>query len=203
MQANDCDCMSRMNEIMRRKLSLLHEIHDLASQAFNYISEECAESLDNLMNEKQGLMAEIDRLDKQFLLEFGKFKAAREERQTGAPGGSQPPDLHELRSAQPPELHELRSAQPPDLHELRSAQPPELYELRAYTGEILSLLIKTEALDQAFAQGVKKLRDSVSSDLARIRRQKQASGLYASDGADRRKKTPMDYAPVRNIDIKK
>ena len=63
-----------MNDIMRRKLSLLHEMHSLSVQAYNHISEESVEPLNNIIEAKQALIVEIDHLDRRFLLEFEKLK---------------------------------------------------------------------------------------------------------------------------------
>jgi len=63
-----------MNGIMGRKLTLLYEMQNLSEQAYNYISEECVEPLNNIIEAKQALIVEIDHLDRRFLLEFEQLK---------------------------------------------------------------------------------------------------------------------------------
>jgi hypothetical protein len=154
---------------MRRKLSLLYEMHSLSEQANNYISEECVESLGNIVDAKQELIAEVDRLDKLFLDDYGVLKA------------------------------ELGLS---SIEELQGVAPPPLRELRLNTAEIMDLLKKIEALDKRFNGGIKSLREDISADLARIRRQKQTSGIYANDGKQRKKSSASDFGLPRNIDAK-
>ena len=92
------DSVNLMNEIMRRKLSLLHEMHYLTVQAYSYVSEESVESLGNIFETKQGLIREIDGLDKQFLALFDGLKA-----------GFGINSMAELRQDRSPGLKDLRA----------------------------------------------------------------------------------------------
>ena len=66
--------VDRMNENMRRKLSLLYEMYSLSASAYNYIGEESVEPLNNIFDSKQLLILEADSLDKQFLEDFETMK---------------------------------------------------------------------------------------------------------------------------------
>ena len=87
-----------MNGIMRRKLSLLRDMLNLSEQAGNYIGEDSVESLNNIMDAKQELILEIDRLDKNFLNEFDMLKT-----------NLNISSIEELRTSQSPELADLQS----------------------------------------------------------------------------------------------
>ena len=63
-----------LNFTMKRKLSILYEIHNHTSQEYNCVSEENLEQLGSLLKEKQELMSEIDYLDRKFLVEFDELK---------------------------------------------------------------------------------------------------------------------------------
>ena len=64
----------KMNEIMRRKLSLLRDMLNLSEQANNYLGEENVDLLNNIIDAKQELIRDIDHLDKKFLIEFETLK---------------------------------------------------------------------------------------------------------------------------------
>ena len=92
------DSVKYMNEIMKRKLSLLHEMHYLSTQAYGYVSEESVDSLSNIFEAKQALIQEIDILDKQFLKLFDGLKA-----------GFGINSMAELRQDKSPGLSDLRA----------------------------------------------------------------------------------------------
>jgi len=154
-----------MNGIMRRKLSLLYEMHGLSEQAYGYVSEESLEPLGNIIEAKQELIREIDQLDRSFLFEFERLKS----------------DLG------------LSS-----MEDLKKPQNPHLRDLQDNSAEIMGLLNKIDALDVKLNQGIVKLREDIAADLSRIRRQKQVSGMYSSDGERQQKgeqATGAGYGP--------
>ena len=75
-QNPDSACIRAVNATMRRKLSLLHEIHKLTVAEYGYVRDDSIEQLGNVLAEKQELMNEIDALDNRFLREFTAMKEA-------------------------------------------------------------------------------------------------------------------------------
>ena len=89
--------LREMNAIMRRKITLLNDMRDLSEQAGNYIDEESVGLLQNLLDAKQELIREVDRLDRMFLTQFNDVKTML--------GVS---SLEELSLTYSPELGDLR-----------------------------------------------------------------------------------------------
>lgn len=179
-----------MNDIMQRKLSLLYEMRNLSEQAYNYVSEDTIEPLNNIIEQKQAVIDEIDTLDDVFLTEFNSLK-------TGLGLST--------------------------IQELEDNKSPQLKNLRMNTADILDIMQKIAALDDKFNKSLIKLRENVSADLARIRKQKQVSGMYENDGSNQgtrqaqaqravsparandpaRRKDPAQYPPTSGFDKKK
>ena len=86
--------------------------------------------------------------------------------------------------------------------EVRQGGSPELAEFRENAGEILEVLQKLDALDRGLNQKIVKLREYISSDLARIRKQKLSSGAYSGDSARNQKNGKPDPAASSGFDIK-
>ena len=63
-----------INDLMRRKLSLLYEFYHFTSDEYNYVREESIELLGTIIEDKQELINEIDYLDRKFLTEFSVLK---------------------------------------------------------------------------------------------------------------------------------
>ena len=180
----------KMNDIMQRKLSLLYEMRNLSEQAYNYVSEDTIEPLNNIIEQKQAVIDEIDTLDDVFLTEFNSLK-------TGLGLST--------------------------IQELEDNKSPQLKNLRMNTADILDIMQKIAALDDKFNKSLIKLRENVSADLARIRKQKQVSGMYENDGSGQgtrqaqtqravsparandpaRRKDPAQYPPTSGFDKKK
>ena len=69
------------------------------------------------------------------------------------------------------------------MEELRVSQSPQLGELRRNTAEIFAMIEKIYTLDENINRGILKLREDITADLTRIRKQKHISSLYSNDGA--------------------
>ena len=80
---------------------------------------------------------------------------------------------------------------------------PLLKELKLNTSEILGPLEKIEGLDSRLNLKILKMRDDIAADLARVRKQKQVSGTYSSDGPPRPKFDQADYSSQSSFDKKK
>ena len=63
-----------LNLIMKKKLSILYQIYNCTSQEYGYANEDGIEQLGILIEEKQGMISEIDYLDRKFLVEFEDLK---------------------------------------------------------------------------------------------------------------------------------
>ena len=143
----------RMNAIMSRKLTILHEIYGLSEQASGYINERDIERLNNIIDEKQLLIDRADGLDKLFLSESDALKSSL--------------DLNSLEV-------------------LRISQTAQLKDLQNNTADILAMIKKLYDMEIDINCGILKLRDDITADLNRIRKQKQISALYSRDDAIQR-----------------
>jgi len=173
--------LQRMNAALRRKLSLLRDMQSYSEQAGTFIDEDNVEQLGNVFIEKQGLIEEIDYLDRQFLSDFDGFKS----------------DLGIC------SLDEIYGPDSVRFGGLRERNAAGLRDLRAYTSEILGLARKIESLESGVNKRIKKLRDDLTADLARIRRQKQVSGFYAGDGAQPQSRRNAELPTHPKFDSKK
>ena len=68
------DIVSSINELMRRKLSLLFEFYRYTSDEYDYVREESMEQLGSIIVEKQEIINEINFLDRKFLVDFSSLK---------------------------------------------------------------------------------------------------------------------------------
>ena len=64
---------------------------------------------------------------------------------------------------------------------LNPAKSPELENLRRHTEEIMDLLHKIETLDRNVNQRIAKLRQDITAELTRIRKQRHISDIYSGD----------------------
>jgi hypothetical protein len=170
MNAAAGESLRLMNDLLRRKLNILQNMHGISAQSVNYVGETGFEALSNIVDLKQSLIRDIDYLDNLFLSEFGKLKSGMGIK---------------------------------TLDELNGAGQPGLAELRTQTAKILELLYNIGSLDKIFNDELLKLRDVISADLNRIKKQKRVSEQYDSDAAGGRLKGPADYPPASFFDAKK
>lgn len=170
MNPNINESVRHMNGTMRRKLSLLYEIYSLTGRAYNYVSEDGTEPLNNIIEAKQELILEIDTLDKRFLTDFDALKT------------------------------ELGVS---SVAEVRPDNSPEFKELRDNTVEILDILKKLDSMDFKLNQKIKKFREEIATDLTRIRKQRQISGVYSNDPARKQKADASDNAAPSVFNLKK
>ena len=91
------ESVRQINNVMKRKLSLLYEMHNLSAKAYNYISEDSVEPLNNIFEAKQELIHEIDQLDRVFLDGFEQLKS-----------GLGLSSIADLRQPQSPQLKDLQ-----------------------------------------------------------------------------------------------
>ena len=169
------ESIRRACAISRRKLALLDEMRYLSEKALGFVGEDDIDALENVVNAKQGLINEIDFLDEKFLIEYNDFKTA-----PGA-GVTLPP---------------VQTGDPG-----RIALSP-LEELKGVTAEILDALQKINDADKLFNAAVGKLRENISFELTRIRKQKDISALYGNGGPGRRKREASDLNGKPSFDAK-
>ena len=89
------------------------------------------------------------------------------------------------------------------IEDLHMSQSPELGELRGNTAEILGLLQKIFSFDEKINREVAKLREGITAELTRIRKQKHISTLYSNDGTRRQHNESPDYSAKPAFDTKK
>ena len=88
--------------------------------------------------------------------------------------------------------------------ELHLSQSPGLEELHKNTADILEMLQKIYDYDLKINSGAAKLREGITVELIRIKKQKHISEIYSNDGNRRHNNEPVDYiAASSTIDIKK
>ena len=69
------------------------------------------------------------------------------------------------------------------LDDLDGATGENFASLKLNAAEIMSVLEKIDAMDKEVQQKINKLRDDVTQDLARIKKQRQANKVYAEESA--------------------
>ena len=144
-----------INDLMRRKLSLLYEIYRYTSEEYLYVQEESMEQLGAVLADKQELISEIDYLDRKFLTDFSALK-----------------ELLGIAS-----FEELKAGE----HGNRGL----LSELKLNTKEIMEILTKIDAQDKKVTAKIAKLRDDLTMELVRIRKQRNISTVYSGDKPQR------------------
>jgi hypothetical protein len=133
---------------MKKKLSILYEIHTLTSHEYLFAHEDGIEQLGNILAEKQDKMDEIDNLDRKFLVEFDALK-----KELGVSS----------------------------LEDIGEQEGVGFSELKTNTSDMLTTLKKIEELDKKVQTKIMKLREDISNDLTRIKKQKHVSSIYNAE----------------------
>lgn len=89
------------------------------------------------------------------------------------------------------------------IDELKLSDSPRLAELRSYAAKILEKLKIIENSDGKLMRGVAKLREDISAELVRIRRQKHISGLYGGGASGQKTPTAQRFDGRSGFDIKR
>jgi hypothetical protein len=69
--------------------------------------------------------------------------------------------------------------------------------------EILDILKKLDSMDFKLNQKIKKFREEIATDLTRIRKQRQISGVYSNDPVRKQKADASDNAAPSVFNLKK
>jgi len=169
--------MDAIGDIQERKLALLGRMCAISESESLYATEDGVECLGNVLQERQGLISDIDHLDRRFLAEFEALKRALgvetlEEADASALGGS---DRAEA--------------------------------MRRRTEKTVGLLRRIEAADRVSSARVAALRDSLAQDIVRLRKQRHINSIYGNEAAARGRKgraaAPAAGAPRPMFDRKK